>query len=221
MLAWVQRRTEVRLLDDKDGAPSAKGASTGAAASASATAAAGGGEASVWMQHQMQQQALVDLLQSAEMRVAVFALWPAGFLLGHTLLGCAGGTFQTRFILPALPATAVLAAAYVAGAAGGGRVSGTIDKSGTVTSRFVLGGDAAAAAGTTRSAVCALLLAYASLHTLFYGVLYAPMFADLDFSAVGIVAGILRSTYHAPPDRETFETILRFMEHFGLTRKAA
>ena len=47
------------------------------------------------------------------------------------------------------------------------------------------------------------------------------MFADLDFSAVGIVAGILRSTYHAPPDRETFETILRFMEHFGLTRKAA
>jgi len=219
-LAWVQRRTEVRLLDEKDGPVGASSPAKGASAMAAA-ASPGVPEASVWVQHQMQQQALADLLQSAEVRVAVFALWPAGFFLGHTLLGCAGGTFQTRFILPALPATAVLAAAYVAGAAGSGRLSGTIDKSGTVNSRFVLGGDAAAAAGTTRSAVCALLLAYASLHTLFYGVLYAPMFADLDFSVVGIVAGILRSAYYAPPDRETFETILRFMEHFGLTRKAA
>ena len=34
--------------------------------------------------------------------------------------------------------------------------------------------------------MCALLLGYGALHTLFYGVLYAPMFADLDFSVVGI-----------------------------------
>lgn len=38
--------------------------------------------------------------------------------LGHTMLGCCGGTFQTRFILPALPGTAVLAAAFVAHLAG-------------------------------------------------------------------------------------------------------
>ena len=37
-----------------------------------------------------------------------------------------------------------------------------------------------------RSGLCALLLGYGALHTLFYGVLYAPMFADLDFSVVGI-----------------------------------
>ena len=36
-----------------------------------------------------------------------------------------------------------------------------------------------------------------------------------------VVAGILRSTYYAPPDRDTFEVILKFMEHFGLARKAA
>ena len=160
----------------------------------------------------------MDLLQSVEVRIAVFALWPLGFLFGHSLLGCLGGTFQTRFLLPALPATAVLAAAFVC-RAGSHRTSGRVEKG--TPNKFVLGCDSASAADTSRSAVCAMLLCYGSLHTLFYGVLYGPMFADLDFSVVGVVGGVLRSTYFAPPDRETFEVILRFMEHFGLARKAA
>jgi hypothetical protein len=206
MLAHVLRHTEVRPLDHKENdvkEPTVKP-----------------GEATVWMLQQMQQQELVDLLQSVDVRIAVFTLWPIGFLLGHTMLGCCGGTFQTRFILPILPATSVLAASYVA-RTGKGRLSGKIEKTSTVTSNFVLGGDTAAAANTTRSAVCAMLLCYGAMHTLFYGVLYGPMFADLDFSVVGIVAGILRTTYYAPPDRDTFEIILKFMEHFGLARKAA
>ncbi len=156
-------------------------------------------------------------MQSVEVRIAIFTVWPLGFFLGHTLLGCCGGTYQTRFILPALPATAVLAAAYVC-RAGSARTSGKVERS--AVNRFVLGGDAASAADTARSATCAMLLCYGAMHTLFYGVLYAPMFADLDFSVVGVVAGVLRSMYFAPPDRETFEVILRFMEHFGLARKA-
>ena len=43
-------------------------------------------------------------------------------VVGHTMLGCCGGTFQTRFILPALPATSVLAAAFVAHLAGNGYI---------------------------------------------------------------------------------------------------
>ena len=163
----------------------------------------------------------MDVLQSVEVRIAIFALWPLGFLVGHTLLGCCGGTYQTRFLLPILPATAVLAAAYVC-RAGSARTSGKIGKESLpADGKFVLGGDAVSAADTSRSATCAMLLCYGSLHTLFYGVLYGPMFADLDFSVVGVIAGVLRSTYYAPPDRETFEIILRFMEHFGLARKAA
>ena len=108
----VQRRTEVKLLEEQEISDEGSG---GLAMSAAVTTAAGGlspsphnppsfsspssssssssmhqgmtikpGETNTWMMQQMQQQALVDLLQSVEMRVAIFALWPLGFLAGHT-----------------------------------------------------------------------------------------------------------------------------------------
>ena len=38
------------------------------------------------------------------------AIWPLAFLVGHMLVGIFGGGYQTRFILPIIPATSMITA---------------------------------------------------------------------------------------------------------------
>ena len=37
-------------------------------------------------------------------------VWPLAFILGHVVVGVCGGGYQTRFILPIIPATSIIAA---------------------------------------------------------------------------------------------------------------
>ena len=47
---------------------------------------------------------------SSDSEYWILLLWPMGYLLGHTLVGVQGGGYQTRFLLPALPAMSIIAA---------------------------------------------------------------------------------------------------------------
>lgn len=100
--------------------------------------------------------------------LASFTLWPVGFVGGLTLIGCMGGGFQIRFIVPILPATSVLASMAVT------------------------------AIDTMLYPVVALLLVYSGMHSLFYSVLYSPLFADMHASVFDIIRTILESPYDAP-----------------------
>jgi hypothetical protein len=71
---------------------------------------------------------------------------------------------------------------------------------------------------STIIALVGTLVAYSSLHCLYYGVLFAPLYADLDHSVLDIMDGILRSDYHPPATRDSYEMMMRYMAHFGLTR---
>jgi hypothetical protein len=71
---------------------------------------------------------------------------------------------------------------------------------------------------STVIACTTLLLSYGAIHCLYYGVLFSPLFADLDHSLVDIIISTLQNSYYAPPSRESFELTLKFMKHFGLNR---
>lgn len=62
-------------------------------------------------------------------------------------------------------------------------------------------------------------IVYSSFHCLYYGVLYAPLFAELDYSVVDIVRGVLASPYSPPSTREAYEEALKYMTHFGLNKR--
>lgn len=55
-------------------------------------------------------QSLLQLRPSASPLFIILLLWPVSFLFGLTLVGLRGGGYQTRFLLPILPATSILAA---------------------------------------------------------------------------------------------------------------
>jgi hypothetical protein len=140
----------------------------------------------------------------AVLPVVVLSAWPAAFLVGLTVLGAAGSGFQSRFLMPMLPGSAVLSAALLenvrsAGAAGG---------------NMRLLADCCGCVVTT-------LAAYGAMHVLYYTVLYAPLFADLDVSLLDVLVTILQSPYSAPDSRESFQAMLRFMAHYGMVRESS
>ena len=136
-------------------------------------------------------------------RVLVLAVWPAGFLLGLTALGSLGSGFQSRFLAPMLPGSAVLLAVC-------GELlhqqAATDDRVRQYTGAFY--------------AMVAAAALYSSLHVFYYGVLYAPLFADLEVSLPDLLREVLSSPYHAPASRETFLDTLSFMKHYGLVRES-
>lgn len=128
--------------------------------------------------------------------IIVFSLWPASFLVGLTLLGLRGSGYQSRFLLPLLPATAILCSIAV----------------NSVSSNFKSG-------ALLVSLMFALCIIYSVIHSLYYGTLYAPVFAELEFSLVDIVKGILTNPYVPPGSRESYDETVKFMAHFGLNRR--
>lgn len=146
----------------------------------------------------------VAALKAVTLPVLVLAVWPVGFLLALTLLGSLGSGFQSRFLTPLLPGGAILTAVLVDLASA---------RAGDDTAVRTV----AAVGGT----VVILLAVYSALHVLYYAVLYAPLFADLDVSMVDVVQGVLQSPYFPPDSRESFQATLRFMVHYGLVREAA
>lgn len=132
-------------------------------------------------------------------KLVVFSLWPASFLAGLMLLGVRGAGYQSRFLLPLLPASAILCSVAV------NIFTVLPSRNGSELLLLLL--------------VVVLCLMYSAMHSVYYGVLYAPLFAELDFSLVDIVRGILTSPYSPPSGRDSFEDTVKFMAHFGLNRR--
>jgi hypothetical protein len=119
-------------------------------------------------------------------RLALLSVWPLAFLGGLTLIGVLGGGYQTRFVLPVLPATAILAGV-------------AIQKGGSQITPLV-----------------SLLLCYSALHVMYYGVLFTPLVADFNESIFEIMALIVTSVENVNSDREFMMKMLKYMKHFGL-----
>ena len=118
----------------------------------------------------------------------VLLLWPCAFLVALSALGFCGAGYQNRFLLPCLPATAILGALAI---------------SSGLESPIIV-------------AFSAVALAYSALHCLYYGVLFAPLHADLTLSAFEMVQVILRADGFQPLwGKEQFEDVLRWLQQFG------
>lgn len=140
----------------------------------------------------------VDLkpMEIMDFKIAILFLWPMSFLAGLTLLGWQGAGFQTRFLGPILPGLSLMAAIVV-----------------------VLPRMPARDTTSDYSAVVACLLAYSSLNCVYYGIMFAPLYADLDVTVIDVICTILENIYFTPASQEKFEVVLKFMRHFGLNRQ--
>ncbi len=143
-------------------------------------------------------------------KIVVFSLWPASYLFCLTVLGAMGAGFQSRFLMPMLPATAILCAIAVH----------SIVSSGSSDSTGGSSGSSSCSSNVMYATVCntlfTLCIIYSTLHTVYYGILYAPLYAELEYSVRDVLIHILTHNYHSPQSRESFQDTLKFMEHFGL-----
>lgn len=140
----------------------------------------------------------------AMLQVLVLSLWPLGFLAGLTLLGSLGSGFQSRFLLPMLPGTCILAAVFVQWAQQCAAQQSAKDNMSCVSSALAV--------------VMLLFVIHSTVHVVYYGVMYAPLYADLDVSIVDVICAVLTHAYSAPESREGFQATLKFMSHFGLVK---
>lgn len=122
--------------------------------------------------------------------LSILAVWPLSFIAGLTFIGINGAGFQNRMLLPALPATALLASSAI-----------------NAEPRF--------------GALASVLLCLSAFLSAYYGLLYAPLYADTDSSVWDILQSILGSPYYPPPTKDHFDVVLKYMRHFGLNKNAA
>ena len=146
-----------------------------------------------------------DTVDPFVLTLLLFSLWPVGFLVGLTVLGSAGSGFQSRFMMPMLPGSAILSALCLQWVH---RAWSSLPYNDRIMS-------------TACSVVMGVLMMYSVVHVFYYGVLYAPLFADLDVSLVDILCSVLQSVYSAPASREEFRGTVRFMGHYGLVRETS
>lgn len=126
---------------------------------------------------------------SQQLSLVILSLWPLAFLGGLTLIGVMGGGYQIRFILPILPATAVLA------------------------------GVACVSAGPNVSPLVSVICAVSAIHMFYYAVLYPPLFADMGNSVFELVAYILHFVIDDHSSGEAMYKTFQVMKHYGLVLK--
>jgi hypothetical protein len=68
------------------------------------------------------------------------------------------------------------------------------------------------------SFIVIMYVIYSSSITIYYTVLYAPLYADVDTSIIDVLIMMLSKPYYHPSSKEVFKETLQFMHHFGLDR---
>lgn len=116
---------------------------------------------------------------------------PFGYVGLLTLVGILGGGYQTRFILPILPASAIVSAIIIDWV-------GIPDHKG---------------AGRFMSLLELILLAYTTCLMFYYGIIFSVYYADVDYSLWQILKSILLNSY---PMTEVNKSTLSILHHFGL-----
>ena len=129
-----------------------------------------------------------SLPQPVKARV-VLGMWASAFLGGMSVLGLLGAGYQMRFIAPALPALALLASDAIVGWA---------------------------EAGWPACECMALLLSLGAMHGLYFGVLYAPIYADVTVALPEILGSILAEPMPSGSgDGTELKAGYEMMRHFG------
>ena len=132
--------------------------------------------------------------------VTALLAWPVAFIAGVTLIGATGGGYQTRFLLPILPATSVLGARCVHRACS--------IRDGNSTSLAAV------------HVLASVALAYCSMHCLYYGMLFPNLFADLDMSMFSVLSNVLAAPYSPMGSTHSMQEMLKYIAHFGLHLQA-
>jgi hypothetical protein len=131
--------------------------------------------------------------------VCSLLMWPLAFIAGCTLVGALGGGYQSRFILPIIPATSILAARCIHRASS------------------IRPGHSASAAAV--HVLVGLSLAYSLIHCLFYGIMFTNLYADFEHSIFSIIRKLLAAPYHPMTSKESMADMLKFLSHFGVHLK--
>jgi hypothetical protein len=125
--------------------------------------------------------------------IVIFSVWPLAFLIGLTALGWLGAGYQLRFLVPMLPSTAIVTTFMT-----------------LVLQKF----------HPELSVVYSAIVGLSSVVTLclgvYYGLFYAPFFADVSFNLMEIVGVIILSPYHTLSMKSVADETTTFMKHFGM-----
>lgn len=140
----------------------------------------------------------------------VMLSWPVCFIVGFTILGMAGAGFQSRFILPALPATAVLTAIFVISPKGDLLLHDVNPRNANDDNIVTFGSPPASIV------VLSMLVGIGVCHTFYYCVLYPTLFADFEFSMVDVLSFILNNPLKPLESKSALKEMLNFMVHHGL-----
>jgi hypothetical protein len=135
------------------------------------------------------------------------SLWPVSFVVGFTLIGFLGAGYQSRFILPAMPAISILLGLAVGSSIYGLSHSSLIDREQSLITTVIL-------------AFITVLGMISIIHCTYYGMMYGPLYADLNHSWIDLLQTIISSQYHMPSSQQEFINILNHMKHFGLMVQA-
>ena len=128
----------------------------------------------------------------------ILLVWPLSFIAGLTALGSAGAGFQSRFLLPALPATSILVALSV--------YPPSQDE----------GSKSFTPPGVAVAPLIILLMLIGTLHYMYYTVLYPTLFADFHVSVVDVLGLILRCPLKGIESRSAMTEMSNFMSHHGI-----
>lgn len=140
---------------------------------------------------------LIDLLTSKYRRfylLMVFWLWPFCFVAGLMVLGLAGGGYQQRFLTPMLAGTAFLTSIVIC------------DVFLSIPSNVVV----------VLVSVVMMWCLWSSLCLSFYfGVLFAPLHAEVSFGIESMISLMLSSSFIIMQSHEEMLQLFEFMKHFG------
>ena len=136
--------------------------------------------------------------------------WPLCFLVGLSTLGFLGAGFQSRFLLPMLPLTSILSALPVFYC--DNFYSPTRDRESLSFTKIHR---------NSNGIIVIVLILFGALHTLYYGVLFPTLFADLDYSIFEVIQVILNSPVQSISSKNVLDETFRFMKHYGLNRSVS
>jgi hypothetical protein len=136
-----------------------------------------------------------------ENATTVLSVWPLAFLGGFTILGWLGAGYQTRFILPIIPATSILTSVALV--------------------RNLARRDFIASPSSGMICMLSLLLCYSMCYVLYYGILFTPFYADLEYSIIDILVNILEQPFAPMQDGHVTKQALAMMRHYGLVLKVS
>jgi hypothetical protein len=171
------------------------------------------------------------VLYGCSSHVLVWMSWPCSFLIAFTLIGMSGGGYQTRFILPIIPATCVLAARFIHTCTSSSSLSSSSSSSSTttITSNSSVNITESSAANTNSNnnsgndtskagvyIIVTISLAYSAIHCFYYGVMFSNLYADLDISLLLLLKKLLIAPYHPMTSKSAMDDMLKFIAHFGI-----